>query len=251
MMKKNIERLLKEQKTLITQRLKWLKETTDENAEIDELEEMFLLRPYPFIDEHLFTELARIRNLLEHKNFQCRFSKETQERLEYMTNPTSGNPKEEEKKALKEIKTFTKGGKELIFIDPYVYGGKTQDAQAHIDDFKICSSIDSSTTKINIIYSSKHGHTTAIKSGIRDLASNHNCTLVTHDSEKIHDRIWIKDGKEAIVVGTSLGGLGKSLAFILPLPKGDLDTLLTYLNNEGMLIQNNPIQVIPKKKCCK
>jgi hypothetical protein len=42
---------------------------------------------------------------------------------------------------------------------------------------------------------------------------------LTHD---IHDRVWIRDGEEGYIVGTSFNGLGNKCAFILPLPEEDL-----------------------------
>ena len=37
----------------------------------------------------------------------------------------------------------------------------------------------------------------------------------------LHDRVWIKNGNSAKVVGTSFNGLGNKLAFILNLPEAD------------------------------
>ncbi len=45
----------------------------------------------------------------------------------------------------------------------------------------------------------------------------------------MHDRVWIKDGNRAKVVGTSFNGLGKKLAFILNLPESDLRAFQTQL----------------------
>lgn len=56
------------------------------------------------------------------------------------------------------------------------------------------------------------------------------------DTNLIHDRIWIKDRKEAIVVGTSLGSFGGTrLSFILSLPSYDLGALLEYLQENSLL----------------
>jgi len=43
------------------------------------------------------------------------------------------------------------------------------------------------------------------------------------ETNEIHDRVFIKDGCDAVLLGTSLGGYGNKLAFILPIPEEDLE----------------------------
>jgi hypothetical protein len=183
----------------------------------------------------LIKKLDEINNHLKNTNFQCRYSEETDGILKTMIAPGQGQAdfKEIRNTGLKEIRDFTKDAKELIIIDPYIFAGATDKASAYIEEFKRCSRIDNqSINKIHIIYSSRHGNTPAIKNGIKKLASDYNCSLTSYDSDKIHDRIWIKDKTEAIVVGTSFGGIGNRLCFILELPKYDLINLLDYLTEE-------------------
>lgn len=42
------------------------------------------------------------------------------------------------------------------------------------------------------------------------------------ETNEIHDRVFIKNDSDAVLLGTSLGGYGNKLAFILPIPKEDL-----------------------------
>ncbi|MBL0475243.1 hypothetical protein [Aeromonas veronii] len=42
------------------------------------------------------------------------------------------------------------------------------------------------------------------------------------ETNEIHDRVFIKDDCDAVLLGTSLGGYGNKLAFILPIPGEDL-----------------------------
>lgn len=54
-------------------------------------------------------------------------------------------------------------------------------------------------------------------------------TVTLHTDGSIHDRVWITDENRAYVVGTSFGGVGKKLAFILQLPPDDLEGFKKYL----------------------
>ncbi len=55
-------------------------------------------------------------------------------------------------------------------------------------------------------------------------------------SERIHDRIWIKNDSEARVVGTSLNGANsRRLAFELPLPPEDLEFVLQFMRDYDLM----------------
>src|SRR5690606_26053505 len=137
---------------------------------------------------------------------------------------------------LKEIRDFTKNARSLIVIDPYIFGGKNDVADRYIEEFKKSSRIDNQNLeRLHLIYSSKHGNTKAIKTGIKKLAQKNNCVITSCDTEEIHDRIWIKNNNDAIVVGTSFGGIGNRVCFILELPKYDLEALMDLLNERNYL----------------
>jgi len=53
--------------------------------------------------------------------------------------------------------------------------------------------------------------------------------LSLRTNSKIHDRVWIADKNTAFVIGTSFGGLGRRLAFLLDLPSEDLTRFKRYL----------------------
>lgn len=235
-----IEYTLIQQRCLINTILKRLR-NSDKKITEEDLREIFRDPFHPFYDQYLINKLDEINNHLidsrsKNTNFQCRYSEETERMLKFMVSPPRQEQtdiKETRNTGLKEIRDFTRDAKELIVIDPYIFAGSADDASKYIEEFKKCTRIDNqSISKIHIIYSSKHGNTLAIKSGIKKLASDHNCSLTSYDNDKIHDRIWIKDKNEAIVVGTSFGGLGNKLCFILELPKYDLTNLLDYLKEE-------------------
>jgi len=70
------------------------------------------------------------------------------------------------------------------------------------------------------------------------MASDNNFTISDSDTDKIHDRIWIKNGKWAIAVGSSLNNIGSKLSFILELPEKDLKALLKFLKEEKLIPDN-------------
>lgn len=49
------------------------------------------------------------------------------------------------------------------------------------------------------------------------------------ETNEIHDRVFIRNDCDAVLLGTSLGGYGNKLAFILPIPEEDLAVFSTEL----------------------
>lgn len=135
------------------------------------------------------------------------------------------------KEAFEYLKDFTKGSKDLVIVDPYFYGGEADEIRADSYIGEVAKSIKlQKLNSLHIIYSSRHGKTSNIKRSIKELASEYSVTLTHADTDLIHDRIWIKDRSEALVIGTSLGGLGRSrVSFIIPLPNDDLQEFIKFL----------------------
>ena len=130
---------------------------------------------------------------------------------------------------IKEIRDFTREAERLVIVDPYAYGGEGAAAGEYVDELCKAARLDGKTLReLHIVYSSRHGNTNAIKKELSERAYKAQVKLTDRDSEKVHDRIWLADGKRGLVVGTSFGGLGRSrAAFLLPLlriptnPTGD------------------------------
>ena len=145
------------------------------------------------------------------------------------------------------LKEFTKDAKELIIIDPYILIVKSED---YIDSYlkEFFNAINIRTNKnnlesIRIIYDKWEPEISDI---IRDtMHDNTNSRKVFkfRPSKKIHDRIWIKDKKTAMFVGTSFNGLGNKLNVLLPLPGEDLRNVLNFLNSENLL-NDKPKRII-------
>ena len=233
--------VLEQEKLKIEKKLKAL-EREDKLETLLETEEfqadsLDYFHPYFPIYSDIMSSLADLRKRIDAKQFTCQYSQEDNGMMRLMVASKDYDSKSRAS-GIKEIRDFTRRAKELIVIDPYAFGGQSDDVSTtkYIDDFEYSSRIDqASLKKLHIIFSSKHGQTGTIKEGIRRLAHVNECNYSTTDSDLIHDRIWIKDKSEAIVIGTSLGGLGTRLSFILDLPTYDLERLLEYLREQNLL----------------
>jgi hypothetical protein len=185
----------------------------------------------------IWSELHEINKKLDNPQFTCRFAQQDTGVMQMMV--ASKNVDAESRQAgIKEIRDFTYKASQLIVIDPYLYGGESEERSAmkYLEDFEKSSRINQLSLKeLHVIYSSSHGQTKNIKHGIKRLANDYGCEYTESNTDKIHDRIWIKDRKDAIVVGTSLRGLGNRLCFILPLPQYDLQALLEYLKEQSLI----------------
>jgi hypothetical protein len=62
-----------------------------------------------------------------------------------------------------------------------------------------------------------------IRRRVQAFADEAGIQLRNYPTEELHDRVWIRDGAQAKVVGTSFGGLGRKMAFVLDLPPADLE----------------------------
>lgn len=137
-------------------------------------------------------------------------------------------------KGIKELSQFTKDTKKLMIIDPYFFSGSKGTATAIANDFKKSARIGSKSLKsIHIIYDDKNC-TKKIANSISDLVKDSNVKLTTATTNTIHDRIWISDRNNALIVGTSLNGIGNKAAFLIPLPHKDLTDLLNFLDDKNL-----------------
>jgi hypothetical protein len=236
--KDKIRLLLENKKRLIDSIL----ESIDryENLRVQDIKDLVNLYSGPrfyFHDKEVIEILNEIKERIESTNhYACKFTKDNQGMMQMLISSSLTGETKARDSGLKGIRDFTKGATELIIIDPYLLGGATEDTEKYLDEFKKSSRIDGKTlNRLHIIYSSGHGHTKSIKMGIKRLAEQNDCKISSADTDLIHDRIWIKDKKEAIVVGTSFGGLGNRVCFILELPKYDLDSLLELTTDNDLL----------------
>lgn len=143
--------------------------------------------------------------------------------------------KNERNVGLKEIKDFTKDASKLIIIDPYFLSVPNSEIINFEEEFKKVTQIHN-LKKLSIIYNPKMGKTNNYVKGLKKICRENGCSLKINPTEAIHDRVWIKDRKKAVLVGNSFGGIGLTkLSFIIDLPEKDLDTLLLFLDENKFI----------------
>lgn len=136
------------------------------------------------------------------------------------------------KPALKNLGGWLKDAKKLVIVDPYILHGNTQESTEQErslcnDPVKDLLKLLKNTKELDIFHF-KDPPKKILSDLKKGFSSGH---LRTFETSKIHDRVWIKNSNEARVIGTSFGGIGKKLAFMLDLPKEDLDLFLKELQN--------------------
>lgn len=235
--KQKIKFLLEDKKRFIDSILESIDKYENTSVQdIEELVNLYISSKFYFRDNEVIEILNEIKQKIESTSRStCKFSKENEAMIQLLV-PSTFSERKARDSGLKEIRDFTWGAKELIIIDPYLFSGATKDAESYLNDFKRSSRIDgNSLRKLHIIYNSKYPLTQSIKRGIKRLAEQNDCTISSIGTDLIHDRIWIKDKNNAIVVGTSFGTLGKRVCFILELPKHDLESLLKMIKKNNLL----------------
>lgn len=140
---------------------------------------------------------------------------------------------EAEEQGIKELQEFTAGAENLIIIDRYIL--QPNNLTDYIDRLSKCTNLTSKSLKrIHLIYPSWL-HKSDVMKEFCDRCRRFQCTLSYKHSNNIHDRIWIKDGREALSVGTSLNGLGSRLALVLNLPQQDFTSLMDVLQQQELI----------------
>jgi hypothetical protein len=137
---------------------------------------------------------------------------------------------------LHNIREETRGCRKLIILDPYIFSGPSARAADIASDLEeALFSRRKSIESVHIVYSDKPGDRTgAVRDAVLSMFQKHKTFVSEVRSSTLHDRVWIFDRTSALVVGTSLNGIGNRLAFILPLPSEDLLHLLIYLDDNGL-----------------
>lgn len=129
--------------------------------------------------------------------------------------------------ALKDLKSWVRGATRLVIADPYVIAGnssrwgslgksaKKSDATAYAQEL---NAVLGDVEDIDVFFLPDPPK--EMKSALKKEAFKGRRVRYFPTTE-IHDRVWIKDATDARLVGTSFGGIGRKLAFILELPSED------------------------------
>ncbi|HHY0368232.1 hypothetical protein [Vibrio parahaemolyticus] len=140
----------------------------------------------------------------------------------------SAKKRRAEKKYL--AKWLSKCKNNLIISDPYFfqYGSdnKVFSSLTEYTDF-ICELIPNDIRSLEVFH--LPGPQGEVKMKIHKTLRSRNIKLTYIETNEIHDRVFIRDQDEAVLVGTSLGGYGNKLAFVLDLPNEDLENFKAAL----------------------
>lgn len=119
--------------------------------------------------------------------------------------------------ALAILKDKFRGSEELIIIDAYFFVSPSEVTKEELIN-EILDTLPNSLEKLLIISSIKNNFTIIYNEFKRKFKRRFpNCQLDVILLSKIHDRVWINNNNNYLIVGTSFNGLGKSFSFIYSL----------------------------------
>ena len=145
----------------------------------------------------------------------------------------------ERSNGLKELRDFTRESESLIIVDPYFFSGKKTNAEKITDDLERCTRAKQKSLKrVHVIFDSS-SETQSVRKCITNMFKSNGVHLSMATTDEVHDRVWVSDRERALVVGTSLNGIGNRAAFLLPLPDTDLNELLDFLDNNSLSRQES------------
>lgn len=230
-MNEDIKRILQREKQILEEVL---------NMENDENENIFpyyikILKSY----EGRLIELDRLLNL-KFKNL-LDFIEEEKEQKRRLPLPIIAPPNKREI-SLEYLRDFIKHATELIIIDPYFFHVDEAKVKVNLEEIVKTLCIKKKKLKeLTVIYNSKNGNSNSFKVKLKNVLSQYYKGHQFIDTPLFHDRLIIKDNLEALVIGTSLNGLGKSkYSFINQLEKNDLNELYNELSKNNILRKNIP-----------
>lgn len=124
----------------------------------------------------------------------------------------------------KHISSWLVGCENLTIVDPYFFsfGGpnkvfRTRDKYLEA----LFDLLPKSLTRVEVFH--LPGPNRKIYDSFRDHCQRRHIQFKNWETTQVHDRVLIKSETEAKAVGTSFGGYGNKIAFVLDLPKPDLD----------------------------
>jgi hypothetical protein len=171
----------------------------------------FIMMPIdPYLYERLCDKLRNIERKIDNVNASC----EARGNKTFEFFSAQGSTKE----SCKHIEDWLNHCEELTICDPYFFPEPYK--EEYLESLK--SILPENLKKINIYHSPDKTNAT-LKNDFKKYCNTKGIRFENVATNEIHDRVWIKNGSEAKVVGTSFNGLGKKKhAFILDLPAKDL-----------------------------
>lgn len=155
-------------------------------------------------------------------------------------------------RVIEHLKENMRGGKSLIVVDPYfLCKGKKQNIEEYIEEL---DKVIGEFSKILIFtHTKKFGKDQEIKKEehkedeekiINFLNRNREVKIVK--TSKLHDRLWIKDGVDYYIVGSSFNGIGLSFGFIFKFVEASIyEEIKEYLQKK--IEKNTNLSKVEKK----
>jgi hypothetical protein len=178
---------------------------------------------YPFPDEEFEYRLHsiehKIDSLLERPVGSCRMASSDGENvIELMT----GRGPSERAKGIKYLSDWMNNLTDITIADPYFIKNSGAISEA---DYKssLQGLLPLSLKRIELFVGPKTQmyQKAGIANWFNNLCATRGIQLEVFHQEEVHDRVWLKSGSDALVVGTSFNGLGNKCAFLLNLDPAD------------------------------
>lgn len=154
---------------------------------------------------------------------------------ETVCSPSADGSDQTRQEALRRLRQFSNGAANLTVVDPYLFGDRTLDPNGYVDELIRATGVGSPELKrLHVVFDSSRGNNKYLRRQLTEKAISAGTTFSEKDTNLFHDRIWLADRQRAVLVGTSFGGLGNRLCFIVDLPELDVKVLLQFLEDNGL-----------------
>jgi hypothetical protein len=176
---------------------------------------------HPSGDE-ISSRLRRIERRLESLGPQrCAFAEGNRaDQVMHFVTGLEGRQKEERK----HLTSWLSGANELVVVDPYFFSfsGQNKVYRTQAQYVKaIIELLPKALESIEVFH--LPGPNRKIFSAFQTHCQKKGIALRNWATCEVHDRVFIKSKTEARAIGTSFGGLGNKIAFVLDLPQEDLE----------------------------
>jgi len=215
---------------MILQLREWLRilenDNVPDNEAIDYSPDLFEIR-YEH-DLRIWHELKRINQKLDSLNengsrFVCQLN---EDRNVYHLISSLANYKE----AIKDFRSWLVGTSALTIADPYFFSFNKSKLHRTESDYTeaIINILPNNVSEVEVFH--LPGPNKRIHEKFQKHCRNKQIRFKNYPTNEIHDRVWVKDKSEGKVIGTSFGGLGNKIAFILDLPDVDKGKFMQELH---------------------
>ncbi|QEQ96669.1 hypothetical protein [Neptunomonas concharum] len=209
--------------------IRFLEELTQELRESENTDESIYrtIRRFrvfsPFLDDEFEYRLhsieKKIDSLIDRPVASCRMASSDGERV---TELMMGHGPLERAKGVKYLSDWMNSPTEITIADPYFIKNSGSIPEA---DYKnsLQGLLPLSLKKIELFIGprTQKYHKASIATWFNQLCTTRGIQLEVFHQEEVHDRVWLRDGGDALVVGTSFNGLGNKCAFLLNLDAAD------------------------------